>query len=890
MDKGVDLNVKTNEGRTLLHVATLRGMTDLVQKIIELGGDVNTADNDGMTPLMKSIWSDSREVFYLLLSSKGIEIDAIDNKGKSALHYAVVEVNRTLIEELLNKGASMSLKNNMGTSPIDEAMYDDNIDTVMIFIRNGMDVNTTNGSRNTALHIAVLSESLEEVAELMDLNADMSIRNKDGDSPLTSAIMIKNIDMLNILLKGEILTKPVSIRDETMLQLMVDEGELEVVKKLVEMGGDLTIPHPSGETSLSITLRDKDVDMGVFIVKHTKQGIDSVDENKNTLLHLAAEILDTDNIKLLLEMGANFRLENTSGDTAITIATRKAIEKDSLDYITFLIDYGVDINIIDGKGNSFIHYAAKDDNELLDKLIKMGADVTVINKIGQNPMNIATVHKNRQGIVKLMRASNKVKRKIDVITQKSIKEEYGDGTIDLVKLRKLLKEGGSAEDVDFKDEHIMHLVGTDHKLEEMHVDEYLKDDPLNFVVLERNNVFFANLRRLDQNLVKGTLLECIIIDGDNRGPSNVKTLDEMFNARHMAAIFGYIPMSSMKRAMEHIHAQTVRVFRLSKPIRHMGSAVSRDIFDDQADITSGLHCQEGTGGQLKSMIPVFLSNLPFSGLPEPLDIQMDVELLINLRVIMEKSSVKSRYTKAMENIIKDHVYTSSPIQKEKRKNQLEHSMLMITTPDHIKTIHDACRVFKPEIKIVTFFYDMPDVSFISYIIGLEKFISRRVRSRQVLSVLNTHKDTIVNISMPMERHIESLSQFTKLKRVKTSGFDRFDKVFQALSKVVTLEYLELQSNDVFDQVFSEEDLMTMDPPPPAPSFPLLANLVNLKTLKLSFNRFVGPDIEFLSSLTKLENLTLHLPMYSGSMVPVSNLKNIVHQSIHTGNPIINNVV
>ena len=51
IDKGVDLESKDENGKTILHLAVAVGDIDTVMKIIRMGADVNERDNEGKTPL-----------------------------------------------------------------------------------------------------------------------------------------------------------------------------------------------------------------------------------------------------------------------------------------------------------------------------------------------------------------------------------------------------------------------------------------------------------------------------------------------------------------------------------------------------------------------------------------------------------------------------------------------------------------------------------------------------------------------------------------------------------------------------------------------------------------------------------------------------------------------
>lgn len=176
-------------GQTPLEVASKRGRTKIVRLLLDHGADVNSADNNGNTPLMlaaKSIMASHyggsyAEVVELLLE-KGANVHARDEKGSTALNWAMAsdsELDRTaIVKLLLDKGADVNAKGYVWT-PLISASYKGHTEVVRLLLDRGADIKPQDGDGHNALHYAaeqghkeieqlLLAKGAEEARKLMD--------------------------------------------------------------------------------------------------------------------------------------------------------------------------------------------------------------------------------------------------------------------------------------------------------------------------------------------------------------------------------------------------------------------------------------------------------------------------------------------------------------------------------------------------------------------------------------------------------------------------------------------------------------------------------------------------------------------------------------------------
>lgn len=111
LEMGADVAVKTSDGDTAVDISCRCGIirASLLEKV-----DINfRTSNHQMTALHLVVQTGNKEVASLLLS-RGIDIDAKDGRGRTALHHAAIARAAVMIEVLLENGADGTIKDKSG--------------------------------------------------------------------------------------------------------------------------------------------------------------------------------------------------------------------------------------------------------------------------------------------------------------------------------------------------------------------------------------------------------------------------------------------------------------------------------------------------------------------------------------------------------------------------------------------------------------------------------------------------------------------------------------------------------------------------------------------------------------------------------------------------------
>lgn len=103
-ESGFDINSNSFDGSNLLCLASGSGCVKVVEFLIEKGADVNIQDNEGRTPLHLAVIIPGQNTYIAeMLLNKGAEVDIQDNEGKTPLDYAISIGREEVIEILTGK-------------------------------------------------------------------------------------------------------------------------------------------------------------------------------------------------------------------------------------------------------------------------------------------------------------------------------------------------------------------------------------------------------------------------------------------------------------------------------------------------------------------------------------------------------------------------------------------------------------------------------------------------------------------------------------------------------------------------------------------------------------------------------------------------------------------
>ena len=196
--------LKARKDLMQLRTPASRGFEAVVRYFVDLGADLRT---QGSEALIAAIKEDHEGVVRYLLDM-GVDVNSNTNDGISALYTAVCYEKCAMAKLLLDRGANVDGVDSQGETLLMSASRSASTAILQALLDNGADVNVVRQGRGylpygTALHAAAwygIRGELGTIELLLSNGADIEGKAYDGPSPLATAVMYGNGDIVRFLL------------------------------------------------------------------------------------------------------------------------------------------------------------------------------------------------------------------------------------------------------------------------------------------------------------------------------------------------------------------------------------------------------------------------------------------------------------------------------------------------------------------------------------------------------------------------------------------------------------------------------------------------------------------------------------------------------------------
>eukprot|EP00276_Gloeochaete_wittrockiana_P008246 CAMPEP_0184655204 /NCGR_PEP_ID=MMETSP0308-20130426/12817_1 /TAXON_ID=38269 /ORGANISM="Gloeochaete witrockiana, Strain SAG 46.84" /LENGTH=1011 /DNA_ID=CAMNT_0027091533 /DNA_START=381 /DNA_END=3416 /DNA_ORIENTATION=+ len=302
----INLDVKTEDGRTPLIMLSHYWCADGVRLLLSRGSSVHTTDLDGDSALHHACRNERPETPALLLVlealiSHGANVNGHNDRGYTPLHWSVHRKHWNAAKKLLQNGASLRETDDMGRTPVhllSHYEYEDTVRLMRIAVESGAEIPNRipilermycmaagrgdvatlklcldNGvsvayclmQNVTTLSMAAAKLHVDIVSELVLRGADINRADKDGDTPLINVTRLRVedvedsegiVEMARLLLESGAAVNAQNKRGYTALHWCVYHNNEELALLLMEAGADPCLADEEGRSPLALAPPD----------------------------------------------------------------------------------------------------------------------------------------------------------------------------------------------------------------------------------------------------------------------------------------------------------------------------------------------------------------------------------------------------------------------------------------------------------------------------------------------------------------------------------------------------------------------------------------------------------------------------------------------------------
>jgi len=419
---GASATTSTRYNITPLYLAAVNGNAAIMERLLKAGADPNATAQEGQTMLMTAALSGKAEAVRLLLTRSATVDTKEPYRGQTALMWAAAEGNTAAADVLLEAGADLTLKSNGGLTPLLFAVRNAHIDTAVTLLKRGANVNDVAPDGSSALSIATVNAFFELASVLLDQGANPNLPDPRA-SPLHTVAWLRKpgadgaagvgntpvgtpqqtgkvtaIELARKLLEhganpntrvewneprfgkegGTARNPPnirlgrhlLSYRGATPFYVAAKNGDIELMRLLVEFKADATIATLTGVTPLMVAA-----------------GLDTWEGETPGPFTGVPEAERLEAVKFAVSLGADVNARANFGDYPM-----EGDVEYTLLYYPHNIDKLVDLGIGDPRWNGstpLIGAIMSNQPSIVQYLVEQGADVRAKTTLGWTPLNVA---------------------------------------------------------------------------------------------------------------------------------------------------------------------------------------------------------------------------------------------------------------------------------------------------------------------------------------------------------------------------------------------------------------------------------------------------------------------------------------------------------------------
>ncbi|XP_063520983.1 ankyrin repeat and death domain-containing protein 1B isoform X1 [Pongo pygmaeus] len=357
------------------------------------------------------------------LFEKKVNINAVNNMNRTALHFAVGRNHLSAVDFLLKHKARVDVADKHGLTVIHLAAWSGSLQVMLMLVKAGADQRAKN---QVGMWVTPGQKLLPHHCRREEVLRSLCISPtpgslQDGMNALHFASQSNHVRIVEYLIQ-DLHLKDLNQPDEKGRKpflLAAERGHVDMIEKLTFLNLHTSEKDKEGNTALHLAAKHGH-SPAVQVLLTQWQDINEMNENGETPFFLSVEGGHEECSKVLLTAGSDINIPNKLSISSLQIATRNghaslvnfllsenvdlhqkvepkesplhlAVINNHITVVNSLLSAQHDIDILNQKQQTPLHVAADCGNvELVETLLKAGCDLKAVDKQGKTALAVAS--------------------------------------------------------------------------------------------------------------------------------------------------------------------------------------------------------------------------------------------------------------------------------------------------------------------------------------------------------------------------------------------------------------------------------------------------------------------------------------------------------------------
>lgn len=330
----------------------------ILERFERLPESVNHLDPEGNGLLHSMVRKGWKMAFKKVIQMPGIELNMLDRWGKSPLHYAAATPNTTISRVLVAGGTKLSHVDSNHATALMYALDNGMIETIDLLIANGASCEGVDIEGRSTLHYAVSRDWVSIVERLAENGANINHADNSGILPIHLAALYGNPRLVRwFTAQPNIHINTRSYNGDSVIFWTAKGRQNNILELLLPADKvEMSLKDQFDRNILHVTIPWARPDIIQQILELNVVALDAKDHTGTTCLHRAARDASNETLELVLE---EYRSQ------------------------------GLNIDEVDAKGRTALHYAAMNGAYAVRRLLLGKADQNIRDADGLLPLDMA---------------------------------------------------------------------------------------------------------------------------------------------------------------------------------------------------------------------------------------------------------------------------------------------------------------------------------------------------------------------------------------------------------------------------------------------------------------------------------------------------------------------